>query len=138
MIIHILCIYGFSASFRRYFSVTLIVISTGDEQFHRVQFFVFYVGWDCQISCYCVYKYLSWLYPPSVTGTVVDLSCHSFSIFHFQVFVFTYLLYFLTDMLLSAGTSISIGRHAFFFYSPKTLHLSLLLFIFYQFEWQSP
>ena len=43
-------------SFERYFSVTVIVLSLGEEHTRKVPF---HIGRDCQLSCQCIYLSLS-------------------------------------------------------------------------------
>ena len=61
--VQITCIRCSYVYFWWHFSITLIVISEGDEQFYKVQYFLFHIDWDCQVSSLRVNLYMSWPCP---------------------------------------------------------------------------
>ena len=86
----ILCIHVFAASFGWYFSVTLILLSYGDEQFHKMQDFVFHIGQGLPgILVMCLFvPFLIIPSAPTNTATVVVFKCLIFSIYFYSLSVF--------------------------------------------------
>ena len=118
MIICILCIYAFAASF-------------GRCAFFTKCFFFFYfiqAGTAMYLVNVFICHFLDHIRNSTITGTVLVLKCHIFLISIFTSFYLLILLYSFTDIFLSVGTVISVRQDVFLLLSLTAISSYFIIF----------